>query len=222
MYSRASRAIVAAVARPALRTGAGAHLAPAATATAAVASLPSQLTPSTSRFLLPQRSFHSTPSTRKGIFPDSADPAAPNPQSHNVAGAAAHVSEPSPLTDGQYHDYAEHYLNTVLEEVESRQEEGSEIEAEYSAGVMNVTVPGVGVYVLNKQPPNKQIWLSSPISGPKRFDWVLEGDQMHEKQDSRPFANGQWIYLRDGTNLTDLLNHELTLNLPKDIYSELD
>ncbi|RAL09738.1 frataxin family protein [Aspergillus homomorphus CBS 101889] len=219
MYSRVPRAFVAAVARPALRAGAGARLA-AASPAAARASLPSQSTPSTPRSSL-LRSFHSSPATRKGIFPDSADPAAPNPQSHNVAGAAAHVSEPSPLTDGQYHDYAEHYLNTVVEEVENRQEEGSEIEAEYSAGVMNVTVPGVGVYVLNKQPPNKQIWLSSPISGPKRFDWVVEGDQMHEKQESRPFFNGQWIYLRDGTNLTDLLNHELTLNLPKDIYSEL-
>ncbi|PYH45226.1 frataxin family protein [Aspergillus saccharolyticus JOP 1030-1] len=218
MYSSMPRAVVAAIVRPSLRAGAGARF--AVRAAAATPLLPQSALLSSRNSLL--RSFHTSPSTCKGIFPDSADPAAPNPQSHNVAGGAAHVSEPSPLTDGQYHDYAEHYLNTVLEEVESRQEEGSEIEAEYSAGVMNVTVPGVGVYVLNKQPPNKQIWLSSPISGPKRFDWVIEGDQMHEKQESRPFVNGQWIYLRDGTNLTDLLNHELTLNLPEDIYSELD
>ena len=26
-----------------------------------------------------------------------------------------------------------------------------------------------GVYVINKQTPNKQIWLSSPISGPQRY-----------------------------------------------------
>jgi frataxin len=75
--------------------------------------------------------------------------------------------------------------------------------------------------VLNKQPPNKQIWLSSPISGPKRYDWIVEGDHMYEKQDSRPFASGQWIYLRDGSNLTELLNAELSLRLPKDIYSEV-
>lgn len=43
---------------------------------------------------------------------------------------------------------------------------------------------------------------------------------MNEKQESHPFANGQWIYLRDGSNLTDLLNAELGLSLPKDIYSE--
>ena len=44
---------------------------------------------------------------------------------------------------------------------------------------------------------------------------------MHEKQESRPFVNGQWIYLRDGSNLTELLNSELTLSLPKDIYNQV-
>ncbi|KAH8428266.1 frataxin family protein [Aspergillus melleus] len=183
--------------------------------------------PTASAFHQPQsqstplrRGFQSSSSVRKGLHPESADPPAPNPQSSNVAGAATHVTEPSPLTDGQYHEYAEHYLNVLEKEVERTQEEGSEIEAEYSAGVLNISVPAVGTYVLNKQPPNKQIWLSSPISGPKRYDWVVVGDQMHEKQDTRPFVNGQWIYLRDGSNLTDLLNSELTLNIPRDVYSE--
>lgn len=85
---------------------------------------------------------------------------------------------------------------------------------------MNIIVPGIGTYVLNKQPPNKQVWLSSPVSGPKRYDWVIPGDVMHEKQETRPSANGQWIYLRDGSNLTDLLNAELGLNMSKDIYNE--
>lgn len=45
---------------------------------------------------------------------------------------------------------------------------------------------------------------------------------MHEKQDTRGFISGQWTYLRDGSNLTDLLNDELTIDLPEDIYSEED
>jgi frataxin len=89
------------------------------------------------------------------------------------------------------------------------------------AGVLNITIPAIGTYVLNKQPPNRQIWLSSPISGPKRYDWILEGDRMHEKQDTREFAHGQWVYLRDGSNLTDLLNGEMSLSLPKGIYGVL-
>lgn len=43
---------------------------------------------------------------------------------------------------------------------------------------------------------------------------------MHEKQDTRGQLNGQWICLRDGSNLTDLLNKELTLSIPKIIYDE--
>ncbi|BCS01240.1 frataxin family protein [Aspergillus luchuensis] len=215
MYSRLPRAILspaaATVARPSLRVGAR-----FATATPRLLQPQPQPQPQ-----LPRRCFHATSAPRKGIFPDSADPPAPHPESSNVAGAATHFTEPSPLTDAQYHEHAEHYLDVLQYEIEKVQEEGSDIEAEYSAGVMNISVPGVGTYVLNKQPPNKQIWLSSPISGPKRYDWVVEGDQMHEKQESRPFINGQWIYLRDGSNLTDLLNHELTLNLPKDVYSEV-
>jgi frataxin len=45
---------------------------------------------------------------------------------------------------------------------------------------------------------------------------------MHEKQDTRPFTNGQWICLRDDSNLTHLLNEELGLSLPEDVYSEFD
>ncbi|KXG50939.1 Frataxin [Penicillium griseofulvum] len=167
------------------------------------------------------RSFQSSPAIRKGIHPESANPPAPNPQPGSVAGAASHVTEPSPLTSEEYYEYSEHYFNVLQSHLEKAQEEGSDVEAEYSAGVLNISVPAIGTYVLNKQPPNKQIWLSSPISGPKRYDWIVEGDYMHEKQDSRPFVSGQWIYLRDGSNLTELLNSELTLSLPKDIYSEI-
>ena len=78
------------------------------------------------------RLFHSTPAARKGIQPDSSDPKPPKGNSNNVAGAAVHVTEPSPLTPEQYYEYSEHYLNVVITEVERLQEEGSDMEAEYS------------------------------------------------------------------------------------------
>ena len=38
-------------------------------------------------------------------------------------------------------------------------------------GVLTVNLGGEqGIYVINKQTPNRQIWLSSPLSGPKRLD----------------------------------------------------
>lgn len=80
------------------------------------------------------------------------------------------------------------------------------------SGVLTLKLGEHGTYVINKQPPNKQIWLSSPTryvlafckpsraliftcSGPKRYDYVPEKDQ--------------WIYLREGRSLGHLLNEEL-------------
>ncbi|KAF7284339.1 hypothetical protein GWI33_022321 [Rhynchophorus ferrugineus] len=41
----------------------------------------------------------------------------------------------------------------------------------YGAGVLTIDLGKFGTYVINKQSPNKQIWLSSPTSGPKRLDY---------------------------------------------------
>ena len=43
-------------------------------------------------------------------------------------------------------------------------------EIEYSAGVLNIQMSDWRAFVLNKQTPNKQLWLSSPISGPQRYE----------------------------------------------------
>lgn len=48
-----------------------------------------------------------------------------------------------------------------------------------------------GTFVLNKQTPNQQIWLSSPISGPLRYDFSY---------DARA-----WVNSRDGHELLPLL-----------------
>jgi frataxin len=80
-----------------------------------------------------------------------------------------------------------------------------------------LTLPPAGTYVLNKQPPNKQIWLSSPISGPKRYDWVVQGDQQHEKEGTEGVGwGGLWIYLRDGSSLSGLVRKEVGVDVDDD------
>lgn len=64
--------------------------------------------------------------------------------------------------------------------------------------------------MINKQPPNKQIWLSSPTSGPKRYDWVLVSESMFDKEGT---GAGDWMYLRDRSSLVDLLRKELGVDL---------
>ena len=78
------------------------------------------------------------------------------------------------------------------------------------AGVLNLTFPPNGTYVLNKQPPNKQIWLSSPITGPKRFDFVVASEGQDAKEGT---GAGEWVYLRDGTTLSEVLLKEVGVNM---------
>jgi frataxin len=77
-------------------------------------------------------------------------------------------------------------------------------------GVLSIDMGSKGTYVLNKQPPNKQIWLSSPFSGPKRYDWVLLGESMHQKEGG---GTGHWVYLRDGSSLEGLLKKEIGVEM---------
>ncbi len=72
--------------------------------------------------------------------------------------------------------------------------------------------------MINKQPPNKQIWLSSPKTGPKRYDYVIIGDGQDQKQDT---AVGDWVYLRDGSTLNDLLAEEIGIDVRGFVDAEL-
>ncbi|PAV82884.1 hypothetical protein WR25_21152 [Diploscapter pachys] len=81
------------------------------------------------------------------------------------------------------------YFDTVPD----RHNVSKEYDVSYSMGVLTTVVSKeIGTYVINKQSPNRQIWLSSPISGPKRYDLVEE----------------KWIYSHNGESLHSLLNRE--------------
>lgn len=74
-----------------------------------------------------------------------------------------------------FNSFSETSLNNLLERLESKEQFlPSTFDAEYSQGVLTIKFDSETVYVLNKQPPNEQIWLSSPFSGPKRFEWNSE------------------------------------------------
>jgi len=47
-------------------------------------------------------------------------------------------------------------------------------DVEYNEGVLRFSLGGGNDYVLNKQPANEQLWFSSPLSGPKRYNWNAE------------------------------------------------
>ncbi|SPQ27142.1 73ec47b7-2e43-4c1e-9637-1f147b3ba1c3 [Thermothielavioides terrestris] len=149
------------------------------------------------------RRFISSSSDLRGITPDGKPPK--DVETPQVTRTAASI------TDAEYHALADAYMDKLLTRLEELQDEREDVDVEFSSGVLTLSLgPDVGTYVINKQPPNKQIWLSSPKTGPKRYDYVILGEGQHEKQDT---ATGDWVYLRDGTTLSDLLTEEVGVDL---------
>ncbi|SPO29706.1 related to YFH1 - mitochondrial matrix iron chaperone [Ustilago trichophora] len=148
---------------------------------------------------------------------------APKARSFSTSLSVAHPTAKytaSPLTDGEYHKLSNNVLDSLTETFETLLEEAdietleeqarekgeganrgspaSEWDIECASGVMNLRCGVHGTWVINKQPPNKQIWLSSPKSGPKRFDYDADSKT--------------WFCLKEGetSTLHELLQTELS------------
>jgi frataxin len=76
--------------------------------------------------------------------------------------------------------------------------------------VLTVKLGSHGTYVINKQTPNRQVWLSSPVSGPFRYDHRPAavgggGDASASSSDGGDY----WVYARDGHGLEAKLEREI-------------
>ena len=128
------------------------------------------------------------------------------------------AKSPSSKDEGKQLIQYEKVSNETLESLTEKFEElGDMIESKdydvsFSNGVLTVKLGQLksiksgqmtdgGTYVINKQTPNLQIWLSSPISGPKRFDLV----------------DGTWVYKHTRETLHGLLQSEFENYFPRDM-----
>ncbi|KZO99761.1 Frataxin [Calocera viscosa TUFC12733] len=120
------------------------------------------------------------------------------------------------LTPDEYHRLSDTAMDNMLESLEEAidagvggsAEEGWEVS--YSSGVLTLSCGPHGTYVINKQPPNQQIWLSSPLSGPKRYDYSAPtASSPSSAAGDAGEEGGVWVYHRDGSTLKGLLEGEL-------------
>lgn len=104
-----------------------------------------------------------------------------------------------------FNTVSEGCLNNLLEKLELKENLlPATFDAEYSQGVLTLKFDPKTVYVINKQPPNEQIWMSSPFSGPRRFEWN--------------FSNETWRDVRNcEIELNEFLRKELKENLKFDL-----
>mmetsp|Transcript_64512 Transcript_64512/g.72257 ORF Transcript_64512/g.72257 Transcript_64512/m.72257 type:complete len:218 (-) Transcript_64512:240-893(-) len=99
--------------------------------------------------------------------------------------------------ESEFHTVADETLEDMQDAVESALEEyhanrnddttdDEEFELMYASAVLTMSFPPHGTWVLNKQTPNRQIWWSSPISGPRRYEYDAK--------------TGEWMYTRSSDN----------------------
>uniref|UniRef100_A0ABM5GMN6 Frataxin, mitochondrial n=1 Tax=Pogona vitticeps TaxID=103695 RepID=A0ABM5GMN6_9SAUR len=111
------------------------------------------------------------------------------------------LSDKSSLDETTYEKLAEETLESLMDffdDLADKPFTPEDYDVSFGSGVLTVKLGGnMGTYVINKQTPNKQIWLSSPTSGPKRYDWTGKN----------------WVYSHDGISLHELLAKELSAAL---------
>ena len=72
---------------------------------------------------------------------------------------------------------------------------GDRLDVDLQEGVLTIELDAGGQYVINKHAPNRQIWMSSPVSGASHFDY--DGD-------------GGWVATRGSGTLAAILSAELS------------
>lgn len=108
------------------------------------------------------------------------------------------------MSEAEYHEAADHTLETLVEKLEAYVEDLDleDGDVEYSQGVLTVRLGSHGTYVINKQTPNRQIWMSSPVSGPVRYEY-------QQPPSGAAAEDGMWVYHRDGHHMLQRLEEEL-------------
>lgn len=96
------------------------------------------------------------------------------------------------LDESRFAALADDMLERIADAVDEAL--GDEIDAELQGGILTLTLEAGGQYVINKHAPNRQIWMSSPLSGATHFG--------HD--------DGKWVSTRDASvTLDGLLAAEL-------------
>jgi len=129
--------------------------------------------------------------------------------------------------DTIYNSNADKFIDFVWDEVEiavdksvtspqkeREKEKETILDVSSSSGVLNIETT-MGTFVINKQAPKRQLWYSSPISGPAHYD-MGGGEGSEEKKNSENENSSEnnkrwdvWVHERDGHFLLQRLQDEL-------------
>ena len=101
--------------------------------------------------------------------------------------------------DEIFETVADKTLNILLDRIDEVL--GDKFDVDLNGGILNIELENGAQYVINKNAPNYEIWMSSPLSGASHY--FLKDDLV------------TWVDTRNGLKLFDKLAKELSLSAGK-------
>ncbi len=105
------------------------------------------------------------------------------------------------MDERAFETLADSTLANLLARIEDQA--GDALDADLLGGILTIELDDGGQYVINKHAPNRQIWLSSPVSGASHYAW----DETVR----------DWRSTRGGGSLPRLLGEELSVVTGRDV-----
>jgi len=111
------------------------------------------------------------------------------------------------LSESEFHKYSDLTFDVLLDKLASLENgtiEGNDgdIDIIFANGVLTVNLGIMGCWVINKQTPNRQLWWSSPLSGPRRYE-------LHKQGKGKGNDDIIWRSTKEATRLDEDLRNEL-------------
>lgn len=97
------------------------------------------------------------------------------------------------MSESEFETRADEILEYLMETLEDTL--GDQLDVDLEEGILSVELDSGGQYVINKHKPNRQIWMSSPVSGASHYEYVTETG---------------WVATRGDETLNRLLSQELS------------
>jgi len=149
----------------------------------------------------------------RGLASSSSKPPAPSPPPPLkivVPTPSVNVSAASPqLTEAKFHDVADHTLEAIQVLLGPLENELDDVDIAYSQGVLNINLGDKGFWVINKQTPNRQLWWSSPLSGPRRYEYELGATAAAASGCGSGEGVAAWRATADGVDMLAQLRREM-------------
>jgi frataxin len=98
------------------------------------------------------------------------------------------------MDNSQFESLADATLGRIQAAIEALP--GGSLDAEIVSGILTIETGTGAKFLLNRHGPNRQIWLSSPVSGAWHFAWSPDVEA--------------WISTRGGEGLEEILSRELS------------